>query len=100
VTADFLCILAAFSAFVIGGLYPFWILLLIVAMFVQFLLTSKRGRPVYDPVGKYYGAFLFTAIGITLAFPNAAVCLGLFITLIGLTAMSLLSRISVLRTDK
>jgi len=45
-------VLAAFSAFVIKGVYPFWTLLLIGAMFLQFILTSGLRRPVYDPVGK------------------------------------------------
>ena len=64
--ADFLLILAAFSAFVVGDIYPTWILLLIILMFVQFVLTSGLDRPAYDPAGKYYGAALFGAVAITL----------------------------------
>jgi CDP-diacylglycerol--glycerol-3-phosphate 3-phosphatidyltransferase len=64
--ADFLLILASFSAFVVEDIYPGWIVLLIILMFLQFVLTSGVERPLYDPVGKYYGAMLFGAVGITL----------------------------------
>jgi phosphatidylglycerophosphate synthase len=92
VTADFLFVLTAFTTFVRHGLYPSWILLLIGAMFVQFLLTSRQGRPVYDPVGKYYGAFLFVVIGITLVFPGSEIRATALIGLLGLTVVSLSSR--------
>jgi len=91
-TADFLLVLAAFSAFVIKGVYPFWTLLLISLMFLQFILTSGLRRPVYDPVGKYYGVFLFAAIGVTLALPDFAVCYTLLISILGLTVASVASR--------
>jgi CDP-diacylglycerol--glycerol-3-phosphate 3-phosphatidyltransferase/cardiolipin synthase len=91
-TADFLLALAAFSAFVIKGVYPFWTLLLIGAMFLQFILTSGVRRPIYDPVGKYYGVFLFAAIGVTLALPDFAVCYTLLVSILGLTVASVASR--------
>jgi CDP-diacylglycerol--glycerol-3-phosphate 3-phosphatidyltransferase len=91
-TADFLLVLAAFSAFVIKGVYPFWTLLLIGAMFTQFILTSGLRCPVYDPVGKYYGAFLFAAIGVTLVLPDFAVCYTMLISILGLTVASVASR--------
>ncbi len=95
--ADFLLVLAAFSAFVMKGVYPFWTLLLIVSMFLQFILTSGLRRPVYDPVGKYYGAFLFAAIGVTLALPDFAVCYAVLVSLLGLTFASLVSRVLFLQ---
>jgi phosphatidylglycerophosphate synthase len=91
-TADFLLSLAAFSAFVMKGVYPFWTLLLIGAMFLQFILTSGRERPVYDPVGKYYGVFLFAAIGVTLLWPDFAVCYTVLTSIVGLTVASVASR--------
>lgn len=91
-TADFLLILAAFSAFVMKGLYPFWTLLLIGAMFLQFILTSGLERPLYDPVGKYYGVFLFAAVGITLVFPESVVYNGVLVSIIGFTVVSVASR--------
>lgn len=90
--ADFFLVLAAFSAFVLKGLYPFWMLLLIVAMFAQFVLTSRRARPIYDPVGKYYGVFLFCAVGMTLVMPDAAIRRAVLVVILGFTLASLISR--------
>jgi phosphatidylglycerophosphate synthase len=90
--ADFLLVLAAFSAFVMEGVYPLWTLLLIVAMFIQFVLTSRLDRPVYDPVGKYYGLFLFCAVGVTLVVPDPTVCRGVLVGILGFTAASAISR--------
>jgi CDP-diacylglycerol--glycerol-3-phosphate 3-phosphatidyltransferase len=91
-TADFLLVLAAFSAFVVKGLYPFWILLLIGAMFTQFVVTSGPKRPLYDPLGKYYGVFLFAAIGVTLLFPRPDVYEALLLGTLGFTVGSVVSR--------
>jgi CDP-diacylglycerol--glycerol-3-phosphate 3-phosphatidyltransferase/cardiolipin synthase len=90
--ADFCLVLAAFSAFVIKGLYPIWMLLLIVAMFAQFVLTSRLARPIYDPVGKYYGVFLFCAVGVTLVLPYAAVRQAVLVVILGFTIASVISR--------
>lgn len=89
---DFLLVLTAFSAFVVRNIYPFWVLILLGIMFFQFLLTSGRRRPLYDPVGKYYGAFLFATIGITLAFPNPLVYDLMFLGILGATGASVTSR--------
>jgi phosphatidylglycerophosphate synthase len=91
-TADFVLVLAAFAAFVIRDIYPFWMLLLIVAVFIQFVLTSRLDRPVYDPVGKYYGVFLFVAIGVTLIWPHAMVCRAILVSILGFTVASAISR--------
>ncbi len=90
--ADFFLVLAAFGAFVIEGLYPSWTLLLIVVMFAQFVLTSRLARPIYDPVGKYYGVFLFCAIGVTLVLPHAAVRQTVLVVILGFTIVSVISR--------
>ena len=74
------------------GLYPLWMILLIVAMFIQFVLTSRLERPVYDPVGKYYGLFLFCAIGATVALPDAVVRQAVLVGTLGFTAATLISR--------
>jgi len=91
--ADFFLVLTAFSAFVVQGIYPLWVLLLISVMFLQFVWTSGCKRPVYDPVGKYYGLFLFAAVGITLAFPTPAVCRAMLVGLSVFTAVSVVSRV-------
>ena len=58
VFADFVVVQSVFSMFVIQGMYPIWVYLLIVVMFAQFVLTSAGlTRIVYDPVGKYFGGF-------------------------------------------
>ncbi len=90
--ADFFLVLAAFGAFVIEGLYPFWTLLLIIVMFVQFVLTSRLARPIYDPVGKYYGVFLFCAAGVTLVLPYAAVRQAVLAGILGFTAVVVIVR--------
>lgn len=90
--ADFVLVLAAFSAFVMKGIYPFWTILLIIAMFTQFVLTSRLERPVYDPVGKYYGVFLFCAIAVTVALPDSAVRHAVLMGTLAFTVASLTSR--------
>lgn len=93
VTADFLVTLAGFAGFVWRGVYPGWTLVLMMVMFAQFLVTSGWGHPVYDPVGKYYGAFLFVAIGATLLLEDFAVHAAVLAGLVGLTLASLASRV-------
>lgn len=63
VIADFILVFFSILAFVLRGVYPFWILILMIIMFFQFLITSKKyNEPIYDPLGKYYGAFLMIMI--------------------------------------
>ncbi|HEY0196724.1 MAG TPA: CDP-alcohol phosphatidyltransferase family protein, partial [Methanobacterium sp.] len=38
--ADFILITTVFLAFIITGIYPYWILIIIIFMFLQFILTS------------------------------------------------------------
>jgi len=90
--ADFSLVLAAFSGLVLKGLYPFWILPLIVGMFAQFVLTSRFEQPVYDPVGKYYGVFLFCAIGVTLVLPHIVVRQAVLVAILGFTIAVVISR--------
>jgi len=92
-TADFLVVLASFTAFVRQGVYPWWTVLVIVSMFLQFIVTSKLGRPIYDPVGKYYGTFLFAAIGVTLLWPHSIIRHAIPWCILGLTAASVTSRV-------
>lgn len=92
VTADFVVVLAGFAAFAWQGVYPWWSVLIIVLMFVQFLVTSRVGRPVYDPVGKYYGALLFAAIGMTLLLQDAAVYETVLAAVVGSTLASVMTR--------
>ena len=91
IIADFFLVLIAFLAFIISGIYPYWLLLLIILVFLQFILTSKFNVLIYDPVGKYYGAFLFAIILITLVSPNIYYNI-LLIIIVLFTIISLISR--------
>jgi CDP-diacylglycerol--glycerol-3-phosphate 3-phosphatidyltransferase/cardiolipin synthase len=91
IIADFILVLVAFLTFVIIGIYPYWLLFLIILVFLQFILTSKLNVLVYDPVGKYYGAFLFAIILITLISPSIFYNFLLVATII-FTIISLISR--------
>ena len=98
--ADFILILTAFSAFVITGLYPYWIMILIIFMFLQFILTSGIKTPVYDPFGKYYGSFLFLSLRNTLIFSNN-ININFFLGLIGIfSVISLITRFLFITQQK
>jgi len=71
--ADFVLVLVSFYAFSLRQFYPSWILFVFVFMFLFFIISSNKREPVYDPMGKYYGTFLMTTIGITLFFPTELV---------------------------
>jgi CDP-diacylglycerol--glycerol-3-phosphate 3-phosphatidyltransferase/cardiolipin synthase len=90
--ADFTLVLAAFTAFVLKDIYPGWLLLLIIAMFAQFVLTSRLTGPIYDPVGKYYGVFLFGAAGLTVVVRSAGVRQALLVLILAFTVASVSSR--------
>lgn len=89
--ADLFLVLIGFLAFIIKGIYPAWVLFLIILVFIQFIVTSRFKKLVYDPIGKYYGAFLFVIILITVVSPSIFYNLLLIIIVI-FTIISLLSR--------
>ena len=91
IIADFILVLIAFWTFIIIGIYPYWLLFLIILVFLQFVLTSKLNVLVYDPIGKYYGAFLFAVILITLISPINFYNL-LLAAIVLFTIISLISR--------
>jgi CDP-diacylglycerol--glycerol-3-phosphate 3-phosphatidyltransferase/cardiolipin synthase len=97
--ADFTLVLAAFTAFVLKDIYPGWLLLLIIAMFAQFVLTSRLAGPIYDPVGKYYGVFLFGAAGLTVVVRSADVQQALLVLILAFTVASVSSRALLLQAD-
>ncbi|NHJ14905.1 MAG: CDP-alcohol phosphatidyltransferase family protein [Candidatus Thorarchaeota archaeon] len=67
--ADFIFVLFSFLAFSLSLIYPIWVLFILLFMFLFFLASSSTQEPLYDPIGKYYGIFLFGTIGVTLLFP-------------------------------
>ncbi len=91
-TADFIFIIIVFSAFVICAIYPFWILILIGIIFLQFILTSRFKQPVYDPIGRYCGVFFFITIGVSLIFPYSTLYFAFIFVIIGFSTASLISR--------
>ena len=93
VIADFILILSGFLGLVINGLYPFWLIIIIILMFLQFIITSKFRLPVYDPIGKYYGSFLFIVIFISLIVINPILYFILTILIVIFTVISITSRI-------
>jgi len=96
IISDFVIIIVAFAAFIIKGIYPYWILLLIIVMFLQFIITSKTDKPVYDPIGKYYGSFLFICIGINLILQLNLINNILLILIVIFSSISLISRFKAL----
>jgi CDP-diacylglycerol--glycerol-3-phosphate 3-phosphatidyltransferase/cardiolipin synthase len=83
--ADLVLVLMSFYAFSLKQFYPSWILLVFVLMFLFFIVSSNKRKPLYDPVGKYYGTFLMTTIGITLFFPTEPVFNGVLLLIIAYT---------------
>jgi len=93
VTADFALIVICFLAYIIKGWYDPLILVLIIAMFLLFVATSGFEKPVYDPLGKYLGAYLMLMIFISLIFPEIVLRQVLIIFLILICLTSVLTRL-------
>jgi|WetSurMetagenome_2_1015567.scaffolds.fasta_scaffold238206_1 phosphatidylglycerophosphate synthase len=93
VTADFVFIIICFLAYIIQGWYDPLILVLIITMFLLFVATSGLEKPVYDPLGKYLGAYLMLMIFISLIFPEAVIRQVLLILLILICLTSVMTRL-------
>jgi phosphatidylglycerophosphate synthase len=91
---DFILILSIFIFFTEAGFYPIWISGLIIFAFCQFVFSSLYSKRLYDPVGKYYGSFLYIAIALTCAFPTQLVCNMVVIAFITFAAISFSSRVA------
>ena len=78
--ADFILIFVAFFTLVLKEIFTFWVLIIIGLMFLQFIITSKIERPIYDPIGRYSGVFLFVIIGISITFPDTTLYFYLLIS--------------------
>lgn len=98
--ADFFTIFLAIIAYCLKTIYPFWVLMIISIMFLQFLFTSHNKIPIHDPVGKYYGTFLFIEIGITILDVNNLITTVVLINFIIFTMISITSRINALRSKR
>ena len=95
VTSDFVLIFAGFLAYIIKGWYDPLILLLILIMFILFIGTSGLKKPVYDPVGKYLGAYLMVMLFISLLFIEPWIREILLILLVTICLASIISRFFV-----
>lgn len=100
VTADFVLIITCFSAYVLMGWYDPLILILIITMFGLFIGTSSIKKPVYDPVGKYIGAYLMFMVFISLLFPETLVTQILLMILILFSIISVISRLFFIRRSQ
>jgi phosphatidylglycerophosphate synthase len=92
VVADFVLILTGFLAFIIKGWYDPLILLLIIFMFILFIASSGREKPVYDPVGKYLGSYLMGMMFVSIIIPEPIIRLILLIILALMSIISIISR--------
>ena len=93
VIVDFIFIFGIFAVFVQKRLYPLWLLALIVLVFIQFIVTNVCVKKlIYDPIGRWYGSFLYCALGLSLIFPEPLVYDLVTIGIMSATVASLLSR--------
>jgi len=93
VIVDFLFIGGTFLYFILSGIYPYWVLILIISMFLQFILTSKLFKITLDPIGKYYGSLLYGGIGLTMLFRGPLSESVILYSLIGVSIFTVTSRL-------
>lgn len=92
-TTDFVLIISVYSLFTVQRFYPVWLLVLIVASFAQFLITSLIAKKIYDPIGRYIGSALYVGIMLTLIFPTQTTFNFVQYAFVVFFAVSLTSRI-------
>lgn len=94
ITVDFFFISGMYWVFISHGVFPLWILAIIVVVFLQFMLSNIYSkRMVYDPIGKYYGSLLLGGIGLTLLFQMQIVYNIVILGIVASTITSIFSRI-------
>ncbi len=99
-TMDFVLMMGIFTGFYWVGFYPVWFLLIIAASFVQFAVTSRYTKKLYDPVGRYQGSSLYIGVVLTLIFPVQTSFNFVQFAYIGFFLVSLVSRIISLTRKK
>ena len=92
VTTDFVLVAAGFIGLAAVGASPAWVPLLAALMFAQFIVSSRGAGPVYDPIGRYYGGFLYGVLAAILLAPDPAVWHAAPVAVAAVTAASLGSR--------
>jgi len=98
-SVDFILILVVFLAFFQKSWYGLSLFALIIVPFMAFVITSGLKRPVYDPVGKYLGAFLMLMIFLTLLIPHPMIRKVVTLVLLVLCTISMISRIRYLSRE-
>ncbi len=92
-TTDFILMLGLFTFFFFLGFYPVWLLVLIVAAFSQFIITSFYAKKLYDPVGRYLGSALYVGVVLTLLWPTGAIFAFVQYAFVGFFLVSIASRV-------
>ena len=92
-TTDFILMFGIFTFFYAFGFYPIWLLLLIAAAFIQFLVTSYYAKKLYDPVGRFLGSALYIGVVLSLLWPTGAIFAFVQYALVGFFLVSIASRI-------
>lgn len=96
VWADFLLVMAGLLALAAREVLPWWVAAVPAAVFAAFLATSRRPRPVYDPVGKAYGGVLMGSLLVSLLVPDAAVHGALLLAVTALSGLVLSARLRLM----
>ena len=94
---DFVLVTGIFSFFFLKGLYSVWLLVLIAASFVQFLVSSVLFKKLFDPVGKYTGSALYIGVVLTVLLPSNATFTFVQYAFLGFFAVSLAARVLSIR---
>jgi CDP-diacylglycerol---glycerol-3-phosphate 3-phosphatidyltransferase len=94
---DFALMLGMYAYFVFDSFYPLWLPILIVAAFLQFVVTSRYIKKIYDPVGRYLGSALYIGVVLTLLWPAPLVLAFVQYAFVGFFLVSLASRILSLK---
>jgi phosphatidylglycerophosphate synthase len=92
-TTDFILMFGIFTFFYAFGFYPIWLLLLIAAAFIQFLVTSYYAKKLYDPVGRFLGSALYIGVVLSLLWPTGAIFAFVQYAFVGFFLVSIASRI-------
>lgn len=97
VIIDFVLIIMIFLAFFKKQWYGIFVFIPIAISFINFIIGSRLKKPIYDPLGKYMGAFVMTMIGITLLIPYVVVRKTLIYFLAIFFVINIISRTKYLR---
>ncbi|MDH5375851.1 MAG: CDP-alcohol phosphatidyltransferase family protein [Candidatus Bathyarchaeota archaeon] len=95
-TADFILVFCMLLVFGSMGFCADWVLILVTAVFAEFVLTSRFSSKIYDPVGKYYGSLLYGAIGLRFIFSGKLFYDVVTVGVVAFSAASVISRATFL----